>query len=452
MPVSLNNGTVSLPENIPLPSDPSDGLADPTDPGHPLEASSPVTLTVQLPLNAVEVNQVNKVNQLPMETVNLSQLPATLPLPHHQVKQEPQQQRVLTNVSLSPEDTLRVTEDIITQQQNKIEELQTALQRSQQQLQLHQNLLKQEHKKQNEVKQEPPSSSNSSNSSMKMLLAQQLQNKQIASQIQQLQASQIKVQQQQAAVMPFVNCNKQTSAAAIGNKQPSDGYNGLNKSKVLPKYVIVQDQNTNIEQIHETELTGQPSSAANNQQDSMDDVLEILIRNGDLPASVAQSPSHSRQHTSKLSIPLMFQQPSSHHTTGAPPPPPPPPSKHPPMEFPPLDLADLSFDLSQLPELPLDSVTPTDSSQESLQDSSQESCQDSFMDDVMGESMDVDMDVADWLETILPNKNQNASNVMETVTNGSLDVEGCGGLSDRNNANLNMDQLLKWVDQGVHKN
>jgi len=444
MPVSLNNGTVSLPENVPLPSDNPD----------PLETSSPVTLTVQLPLNSMEVNK------LPMETVNLSQLPATLPLPQHQVKQEPQQ-RVLTNVQLTPEDTLRVTEDIISQQQHKIEELQTALQRSQQQLQLHQNLLKAEHKKQqSEVKQEP----SGGHSSMKMLLAQQLQNKQIASQIQQLQASQIKVQQQQAAVMPFVNCNKQPTSA---------GSNGLIKSK--PKYVIVHDQNTNSEQIHEMELRGQPETAVNNHQDSMDDVLEILIRNGDLPASVAQPPSHSRPHTSKICIPPMFQisSPSQHSASAPPPPPPPPskhppiehppppskhppmehlppPSKHPPMEFPPLDLADLSFDLSQLPELPLDAVTPTDSSQDS-------GCADSFMDDVMAESMDVDMDVADWLETILPNKNQNASNDMETVTNGSIDLEGPlshSGMAARNmaNANLNMDQLLKWVDGGGQKN
>ena len=84
----------------------------------------------------------------------------------------------------------------------------------------------------------------------------------------------------------------------------------------------------------------------------------------------------------------------------APPPPPPPPSKHPPpppLDFPPLDLADLSFDLSQLPELPLDGSTPDSGTG-----------QDSFMEDVMNDHMDVDMDVADWLETLPPdNRKQN---------------------------------------------
>ena len=90
-----------------------------------------------------------------------------------------------------------------------------ALQRSQLQLQMHQNLLKEEHKKQdNEVKQEANSPANP-NSSMKMLLAQQLQNKQLASQIQHLQAMQHKVQEQQAAVMTAVNGSSSNSPGLV---------------------------------------------------------------------------------------------------------------------------------------------------------------------------------------------------------------------------------------------
>ena len=108
-----------------------------------------------------------------------------------------------------------MTEDIIKQQQKKIEVLQMALQRSQLQLQMHQNLLKEEHKKQdNEVKQEANSPANP-NSSMKMLLAQQLQNKQLASQIQHLQAMQHKVQEQQAAVMTAVNGSSSNSPGLV---------------------------------------------------------------------------------------------------------------------------------------------------------------------------------------------------------------------------------------------
>ena len=192
MPVSLNNGTVTMPENDTL-------------------VTTRSAMSVQLPMESV--------SQLPMDTVNLAQLPATLPVPKHEVKLEEDpdqyQQEPPLKMQLNPADTIKMTEDIIKQQQKKIEVLQMALQRSQLQLQMHQNLLKEEHKKQdNEVKQEANSPANP-NSSMKMLLAQQLQNKQLASQIQHLQAMQHKVQEQQAAVMTAVNGSSSNSPGLV---------------------------------------------------------------------------------------------------------------------------------------------------------------------------------------------------------------------------------------------
>merc|ERR1719273_2201414 len=60
--------------------------------------------------------------------------------------------------------------------------------------------------------------------------------------------------------------------------------------------------------------------------DPMDDVLEVLMKNGDMPPSGPRA--------CKV------------------PPAPPLPLKNSPLEFPPLDLADMSFDFGQISELP----------------------------------------------------------------------------------------------------
>ena len=72
------------------------------------------------------------------------------------------------------------------------------------------------------------------------------------------------------------------------------------------------------------------------------------------------------------------------------------------MEFPPLDLADMSFDLG-LPEFAgLAWSQPASESQSTLS-----TTEDSFMEamgqDINTEAMDVDQDVADWLDSLLPN-------------------------------------------------
>lgn len=110
--------------------------------------------------------------------------------------------------------------------------------------------------------------------------------------------------------------------------------------------------------------------------DPMDDVLEVLMKNGDMP------PTGSR--ACKV------------------PPAPPLPLKNSPLEFPPLDLADMSFDFGQISELP--TILP----------GGEEAAYDSMVDSQLSlaENMEVDMDVADWLDSLVvptqgSNQNQN---------------------------------------------
>ena len=83
------------------------------------------------------------------------------------------------------------------------------------------------------------------------------------------------------------------------------------------------------------------------------------------------------------------------------PPAPPLPLKNSPLEFPPLDLADMSFDFGQISELP--TILP----------GGEEAAYDSMVDSQLSlaENMEVDMDVADWLDSLVVptqgNQNQN---------------------------------------------
>ena len=83
------------------------------------------------------------------------------------------------------------------------------------------------------------------------------------------------------------------------------------------------------------------------------------------------------------------------------PPAPPLPLKNSPLEFPPLDLADMSFDFGQISDLP--TILP----------GGEEAAYDSMVDSQLSlaENMEVDMDVADWLDSLVVptqgNQNQN---------------------------------------------
>lgn len=83
------------------------------------------------------------------------------------------------------------------------------------------------------------------------------------------------------------------------------------------------------------------------------------------------------------------------------PPAPPLPLKNSPLEFPPLDLADMSFDFGQISDLP--TILP----------GGEEAAIDSMVDSQLSlaENMEVDMDVADWLDSLVVptqgNQNQN---------------------------------------------
>jgi hypothetical protein len=84
------------------------------------------------------------------------------------------------------------------------------------------------------------------------------------------------------------------------------------------------------------------------------------------------------------------------------PPAPPLPLKDSPLEFPPLDLADMSFDFGQLDSLP--TILP-----------GQEASYDSMVDSQLSlaENMDVDMDVADWLDSlVVPTQSSNQSHLI----------------------------------------
>jgi len=120
--------------------------------------------------------------------------------------------------------------------------------------------------------------------------------------------------------------------------------------------------------------------------DSMDDVLEILMKNGDLPTTI----SNSRPKSCKV------------------PPAPPLPLKNSPMEFPQLDLADMNFDFGQLPDLP--AIFP--GTEEVV---SNNSTYDNIVETQIGMSevpMDVDMDVADWLDSLVVPSQNNQNNFL----------------------------------------
>ena len=171
------------------------------------------------------------------------------PLPQQQLQIEPQQlselkteQSELNGNPVTLESVQQI-EEVIRQQQSKIEELQLALQKSQQQLLQQQIVLKQQ-------QSSPPAVSNlyqinkvnqtnggaskiqsiingfmknggtdsnvqSNSESMKLLIAQQLQNKQLQSQLEQLQAVQQKVVEHQAAVMKALNSVTSQQAAPV---------------------------------------------------------------------------------------------------------------------------------------------------------------------------------------------------------------------------------------------
>merc|ERR1740128_1266747 len=119
----------------------------------------------------------------------------------------------------------------------------------------------------------------------------------------------------------------------------------------------------------------------------MDDVLDVILKNGYAEMQTSAPPAPPPP-------PPAMAVRSGERT-------PPPPAKSPTttveVELPQLDFGDLSFDLSQLPDLGWDQRGEGSSSQESMAGGSQE-------------SMDVDMDVADWLDSLLPS-NSNANSM-----------------------------------------
>lgn len=303
---------------------------------------------------------------LPQEPVPPSELGLTLP-PDLLRRQDspPAYCSLPATLPTAPtaETMLRRTEDIVKQQEQQIEELQRALSRSQQQLQSQQSQLRSGEQQQQL-------------SGTKQLLAHQLQSRQLASQIQQLQ------QEQQQVVTAAKQQVEQAGLARNGTIP-----NGLflnNKFNNHGKTVIIQEQNSNIvQQTHKPEPTN-GHSPATEVSDSMDDVLEILMKNGDLPTTV----SNSRPKSCKV------------------PPAPPLPLKNSPMEFPQLDLADMNFDFGQLPDLP--AIFP--GTEEPV---SNNSTYDNMVDTQLGMAevaMDVDMDVADWLDSlVVPSQNNQNS-------------------------------------------
>jgi len=241
---------------------------------------------------------------------------------------------------------LRQTEDVVKQQQQQIEDLQRALAKSQQTLLSQQQQVRSGEQQQTGAKQ---------------ALAHQLQSRQLASQIQQLQQQQ---QQQQMQQQQLHLQQQQQQQQQDSSRQHNPMLNGNTRERVARQNGV------------KVEATLAPP--AGEPPDSMDDVLEVLMKNGDLPGG----PRPCRV-----------------------PPAPPLPLKNSPLEFPPLDLADMSFDFGQLPELPtlLPGQEEPNGSYDTMVDSQLS----------LAENMEVDMDVADWLDSLVvptqtsQNNNQN---------------------------------------------
>lgn len=333
----------------------------------------------------------------------------------------------------NPSDVLSRTETIISQQQQQIELLQAALQRSQQQLLQQQHMLRGEQDGL-QVRQQQPSNG------MKLLLAQQLQNRQLAAQIHHLQESQHKVQEEQVAVMTAMSrqhlqvgtngagksslqqngntslrqngiTSLQHNGSIAAQQTVNVGVNGNNNSfqqgvsinnnsliasRLNPEhqgspvnYDVNQAQNINLELLKKVK-NGPGVSLHVSQTNSMDDVLEILMKNGDLSFKPPPPPP----------LPVVKTTSSMDMKTT--------PTSSMDCLFPQLDLADMSFDFGQsaMPDLPPSIFGGSEvvESQGNIFDKvKMVEPQGITFDKVMseGESMEVDQDVADWLDSLV---------------------------------------------------
>jgi len=242
-------------------------------------------------------------NSVPFYQLPKAELPTTLPSVHlADVKEEAdnadiKENNIMIEMAQSPN-------DIIKQQQMQIQELQKALQKSQQQLITQQPSLT----------CEPSGISKRNNSNLSQVATQHVQNTQLARQI----------------------------------NEPLSVKNNMER---LSNSLKLQGERENQ---HVSELLDYGPS------ESMDDVIDILMKNGDLPEKRKKIESCK------------------------PPSPPPLPVKNNQMEFPQLDFSDISFDFGETPTI-----------QEMLSQSQQNQNQVNSME------VDMHMDVQDWLDSLV---------------------------------------------------
>ncbi|XP_059079735.1 myocardin-related transcription factor B-like isoform X2 [Tigriopus californicus] len=364
--------------------------------------------------------------------------------------------------------------DLIREQQRKIEELQSALQKSQSQLLEQAKILSQQQSQLNGANNNSPGAIPSPTclamreqnaNHMKMLKAQQMQNNQLQNQIQQLQAMQMKVQEHEQQVnqtlttvrqsttqmTPPTQTSTSTSAtsSSMGDEQREirivmdDGQHFILKKDMAqhlkwggqetPNHVPAhQVSNHNQSQVLRQNLTnnGMISQSPHNIQYNTETRLNSHT-NGTASTSTGVSqvaPKVKIEPKIESQDPLveeMLRMLSSNNSTdllryGIAPPPPPPPyhhhSKPISVATPPLNDI-LAFDINDF-ELPaLENIDFThqvnNSHHQFNNDPVQSEGESSMMNGNSTDGMDVDQDVADWLDSLLP---QNS--VVNNITNG----------------------------------
>ncbi|KAK5642924.1 hypothetical protein RI129_009091 [Pyrocoelia pectoralis] len=329
---------------------------------------------------------------------------------------------------ISPQSILQIPsnkDDIVREQQRQIEELQRELTISQLKLQA-------------ATRAEPKAQLIAL---QKHLQARQ-QNQQLAVHMQQLQALQAQQAQEQQRIqqqqhVAFQNQKNLTGglllnsndAAAVLNhlvQGKAKIVNGHNRANSLPNFIntivtpIINQPEIKMECANDEmkppppqyeEATKQIKKDKNYVKSQIvDDVLEILIKNGELPPSAAQDPSTPGSAGTKATEPIF---PNNNQPIES--------NLQPSIE-PNSPEAALGLDASDLLDT-LDTLENMDFSQLVMELGGNHHTNDNCNQNTDVDAMSVPMDTDDWLESLLPHENQNGN----TATNFSSQESNLGG-------------------------
>lgn len=418
---------------------------------------------------------------------------------------------VLSNPVVEHRDS---SHDLIREQQKKIEELQSALQKSQSQLLEQAKILSQQQSQLNAANNNSPGAIMSPTTvamreqnanHMKMLMAQQMQNNQLQNQIQQLQAMQMKVQEHEQQVNQTLTTVRQSSATpmtsptqtqtsistpvSLGEEQReirivmADGQQFILKKDLAQHHILgSENESPNQGQHNEMQTHTPVQQQVNNHNQS-----QVLLQNLTNKSMTSQS-AHNIQRNVEPRLtchsngvmststgasqftPKMKQEPKmesqdslveemlsmlSNNSSDplrygiAPPPPPPPYHQSKPISAgtPPLNDI-LAFDINdfELPALENIDFSHQINTQHQFNDPIQPQEESPLVNGNTTDGMDVDQDVADWLDSLLP-QNSVMNNGTTTTNNGFTPTKINSSPEEELNGNVppcwNMDSFNK---------